>query len=321
MIDYSTTSLPVLCLFGPTGSGKTALALSLAEQVPCEIISVDSAQVYRGMDIGTAKPDHIIRNRIPHHLIDICDVTTAYSAAQFQTDATTLINDIRAHDRIPLLVGGTMLYFRALLFGLSALPSANPSMRAELTQRAATIGWPAMHAWLADVDPDSAERIHPSDTQRIQRALEVYLTTGKTRSAYWQDDMTCQTPPPWPIQCISLQPNTRALLHQRIATRFQTMLADGLIDEVEQFYQRDDVHADLPAMRSVGYRQVWQYLAGEIDHARMVDAAIIATRQLAKRQLTWLRHWPTRDPIEQIQIDSPETLSLIIKGITNKLVD
>jgi len=308
-------TLPVLCLFGPTGSGKTELALLLAEHLPCEIISVDSAQVYRGMDIGTAKPDHTIRNRITHHLIDIRDVTMPYSAAQFQADATALINDIHARDRIPLLVGGTMLYFRALLFGLSALPSADPTVRAELTQRAATIGWEAMHDWLTDVDPDSAVRIHPSDTQRIQRALEVYLTTGKTRSAYWQADPTQHVSLPWPIQCINLQPSTRTILHRRIATRFHTMLTDGLIDEVKHFYQRDDVHADLPAMRSVGYRQVWQHLAGTIDHARMVETAIIATRQLAKRQLTWLRHWPTYYPIQHYQADSAEALKTIADAI------
>ena len=278
---------PVLCLMGPTASGKTALAVELAQRLPCSIISVDSALVYRGMDIGTAKPDAETLRRAPHRLIDILDPAEAYSAGRFCQDARREIATIQAAGRIPLLVGGTMLYFRALRQGLAELPAADPALRARLAADLAERGSAALHAELARQDPAAAARIHPHDAQRIQRALEVCLLSGRPLTELCRvarDEFM-------PLRSINLiiAPAVRALLHQRIAARFQAMLEQGFIAEVERLRARGDLHPDTPAMRAVGYRQVWDYLDGMGDHALLVERGTAATRQLAKRQLTWLR--------------------------------
>lgn len=288
MAAFAARPLPLILLMGPTASGKTDLALQLALRLPVEIISVDSVQVYRHMDIGTAKPAQQIRQRFIHHLVDIRDPGEPYSAAEFKADAQALIRQIQARGKIPLLVGGTTLYFRTLTQGLSSLPAADVQIRAELAQEAARLGWPALHARLAQVDPAAAQRIHPHDRQRIQRALEIWLLTRHTQTELWQrsgaghDHRFVQ---------IALQVE-RALLHERIARRFRDMLAQGLIDEVAQLYARGDLHREMPAMRAAGYRQVWDYLEGLTDRQRIEELGIIATRQLAKRQLTALRSQP-----------------------------
>ena len=274
---------------GPTASGKTALAVSLVERFPLEIISVDSALVYRGMDIGTAKPDAATLARAPHHLLDIRDPTEAYSAAAFCDDARRLMADIVARGRVPLLVGGTMLYFRALLQGLDDLPRADAALRKELEAEAAARGWPALHAELAQVDPATAARLAPNDSQRIGRALEIYRLTGTPMSALLD---RAQSVLPYRVLQLALIPSDRAVLHQRIAARFDAMLADGLVDEVETLRRTHALTPDLPAMRAVGYRQAWAYLDGDIDLKALREQGIAATRQLAKRQLTWLRSWP-----------------------------
>jgi tRNA dimethylallyltransferase len=280
---------PAIFLMGPTASGKTALAVSLVEQFPLEIISVDSALVYRGMDIGSAKPDAITLARAPHHLLDIRDPTEAYSAAAFCEDAQCLMADIVARGKAPLLVGGTMLYFRALLQGLDDLPRADPAVRQTLECAAAARGWPALHAELALADPVTAARLAPNDSQRIGRALEILQLTGKPMSALLD---RAHTAFPYRALQLALIPSDRAVLHQRIAERFDTMLAEGLIEEVKSLRQAYALTADLPSMRAVGYRQAWSYLDGEIDLAALRERGIAATRQLAKRQLTWLRSWP-----------------------------
>jgi len=272
---------------GPTASGKTELAVALCQQLPCQIISVDSAMIYRGMDIGTAKPGVEILRVTPHRLIDICDAAEIYSAGRFRQDAMRAIADIHLQKKIPLLVGGTGLYFRALEHGISELPSADPDVRERLEREAMIVGWTAMHERLSIIDPDSAARIHPHDPQRIQRALELYEITGKTRS-----DLFAASGPdaiPYTDCKIILAPADRTLIHGRVKQRFFRMLEQGLIEEVRTFYDRQDMHAALPSMRMVGYRQVWRYLAGEVAFEDMRDHAVIATRQLAKRQLTWLR--------------------------------
>ncbi|SRR5579883_3003737 len=284
------SSTPVICLMGPTASGKTPLAVELVQRFPCEIISVDSAMVYRGMDIGTAKPGAEILAQAPHRLIDILDPNLPYSAGQFRLDALREIQEIIAKGKIPLLVGGTMLYFRVLMQGLAPLPPANAVLRAQLQMRADVEGWQALHANLAKVDPIAAKRIHPQDSQRIQRALEVYELTGKTITA-WQVEETSPLSH-YRLYSLALIPSDRARLHQRIALRFRQMLAQGFVAEVEDLYHRGDLSADLPSIRSVGYRQAWAYLSGEINETEMQEQAIAATRQLAKRQLTWLRSWP-----------------------------
>jgi len=288
---------PVICLLGPTASGKTAAALALAEQLPLEIVSIDSALVYRQMDIGTAKPSAAERAAVPHHLIDIIDPAASYSAAQFHDDARRLIGEIIARGRTPLLVGGTMLYYKALCNGLNAMPSADTAIRAQLDADAARDGWPALHARLAEIDPASAARLAPNDSQRIQRALEVWLLTGHTLSALHSAPRQA-TEQPWQYLPLALEPSERALLHERIATRFDTMLASGLIDEVAQLRARGDLHPDLPSIRCVGYRQIWDYLDGVTDLATARDKGIFATRQLCKRQLTWLRSIPERHSID-----------------------
>ena len=274
---------------GPTASGKTALAVSLGEHFPLEIISVDSALVYRGMDVGTAKPDAATLARAPHHLLDIRDPVEAYSAAAFCDDALRLMGDIVARGKVPLLVGGTMLYFRTLLHGLDDLPRADAALRRKLDIEAASRGWPALHADLARVDPLTAARLAPNDSQRIGRALEIYQLTGTPMSALLDQVHTAL---PYRVLQLALIPSDRAVLHQRIATRFDAMLADGLIDEVKTLRQMPGLTADRPAMRAVGYRQAWAYLNGEIDLNGLREQGLAATRQLAKRQLTWLRSWP-----------------------------
>ena len=287
-------SRPCIFLMGPTASGKTHLAVTLVKHLPCDIISVDSAMVYRGMDIGTAKPSPEILLQAPHRLIDIRDPKESYSAGQFCTEALREIQTIHRQGRIPLLVGGTGLYFRSLQCGLSELPSANPEIRQRLAEQAERFGWPALHQHLARIDPLSAQKIHPRDPQRIQRALEVYEITGYPLSFWYRQAATQK----WetPVIKIVLAPAQRHVLHVRIAQRFQTMLAHGLIAEVDSLFKRGDLNLELPALRAVGYRQVWHYLTGKLDYENLILQGIIATRQLAKRQLTWLRsetetHW------------------------------
>ncbi len=272
---------------GPTASGKTELAKLLVEKFPFEIISVDSAQVYRGMDVGTSKPDKAFLEQVPHRLIDLCDPDEPYSVAQFRIDALKAIEEIHSMGKIPLLVGGTMLYFRALERGLSQLPGADSSIREELEAQAAQLGWAAMHQRLETIDPVAAQRIHPNDPQRIQRALEVYEITGETLTEHYAKQSAQVFP--WPICKIIVAPSDRAVLRQRIEKRFYEMLELGWVDEVRALYERKDLDAKVPALRSVGYRQIWQYLEGEISYDDMVRLGITATCQLAKRQMTWLR--------------------------------
>lgn len=276
---------------GPTASGKTALAIELVERGPFEIISVDSGMVYRDMDIGTAKPDAATLARAPHRLIDIRDPAQAYSAAEFRRDALQEMAAITAAGRIPLLVGGTMLYFKVLLEGLAAMPEADPDLRARLDAEAAAKGWPAMHARLAEIDPVSAARLKPNDSQRLQRALEVYELTGKPLSQ-WHAEQAPPEPPPFRLLQLAVSPPDRSILHERIEHRFDAMLEQGLIEEVARLRARPGLHADLPSMRAVGYAQVWSCLEGEIDAAEMRLRGIYATRQLAKRQFTWLKRFP-----------------------------
>lgn len=282
-----------VAIMGPTASGKTAAALEIASQIPCEVISVDSALVYREMDIGTAKPSAEERAAVPHHLIDILDPLEAYSAMQFRQDALRLVGEIHQRGRLPLLVGGTMLYFKVLRDGLDDLPEAEPEVRARLDKEAAEVGMPAMHAKLAGLDPETAARLKPNDSQRIQRALEIIELTGQPMSQLLAKRP--KTPLPFDLLPISLEPSDRSVLHARIAARFDAMLRDGaLIDEVKALRARGDLHLGLPSMRCVGYRQVWEYLDGDCDFETMRDKGIAATRQLAKRQITWLRSMPDR---------------------------
>jgi tRNA dimethylallyltransferase len=274
-------------LMGPTASGKTALACQLSERFPLDLISVDSALVYRGMNIGTAKPDPATLARYPHGLVNVRDPAIPYSAADFSLDARALMGAISARGRVPLLVGGTGLYFRALQQGLSDLPQADPVLRARLAAEAEQIGWPAMHERLLERDPISASRIDPNDVQRLQRALEVIELTGKPLSELQKGRSTKVFP--WRVLKLALMPQDRRLLHERIARRFDNMLNEDFLDEVGALRERGDLHADLPAIRAVGYRQAWQHLDGEIDASTFRDHAIFATRQLAKRQITWLR--------------------------------
>jgi tRNA dimethylallyltransferase len=274
-------------LMGPTASGKTALACALSERFPLDLVSVDSALVYRGMDIGTAKPDAATLARYPHALVDIRDPAQPYSAADFSDDALVAMRSISGRGRVPLLVGGTGLYFRALQQGLSALPQADAAIRQRLGAEARQLGWPALHARLAQLDPAAAARIGSNDAQRLQRALEVIELSGRPLSELQQRGH--EVPFPWRVLKLALMPRQRSVLHERIARRFDIMLADGFLDEVRALRERGDLHADLPAIRAVGYRQAWQYLEGSIDAAAFRDQAIFATRQLAKRQITWLR--------------------------------
>jgi tRNA dimethylallyltransferase len=273
-------------LLGPTASGKSRLALALAERLPLEIVSMDSAQVYRGLDIGTAKPSADERRRVPHHLIDVLDPDRAYSTGRWRADALTAIKNILATGKLPLIVGGTMLYYRALAGGLDVLPQADPTVRAEIDAEAAERGWPALHTELSRVDPQIARRIAAGDTQRIQRALEVWRLTGKPLSTL---QGMARAALPFSLKAFALVPAEREALHERIARRFDAMLQGGLVDELKTLRERYRLTAGMPSMRAVGYRQVWQYLDGELDEAVMREQAIAATRQLARRQLTWLR--------------------------------
>ena len=276
----------LLCLMGPTASGKTELAIRLAQRLDGELISVDSALVYRGLDIGSAKPDY------PHHLVDIRDPTQVYSAADFARDAGKLVQQIADRGRTPILVGGTMLYFRALLQGLSPMPEADPAVRAAIEAEAAQYGWPRLHAELARVDPAAAQRIHPNHSQRLARALEVYRASGIPLSDWHAGEDGAPELDRFRLLQLAICPRDRAILHRRIARRFEMMLDAGFLDEVRRLHARGDLAPDLPALRAVGYRQLWQYLEGDYDLATAQDRAIAATRQLAKRQLTWLRKWP-----------------------------
>ena len=291
----------LICLMGPTASGKTDLAIELARQRDCELVSVDSALVYRGLDIGSAKPDY------PHHLIDIRDPSDVYSVAEFVADATRLAADITARGKTPLLVGGTMLYFKAFLEGLAEMPVADAAIRAGIEAQAAEHGWPYIHAQLAAVDPESAARIHPNHSQRLARALEVYRASGITMTQWHsRQNKGSQPRDQYHIVQLAICPDDRAVLHQRIARRFEQIMSAGFLEEVRQLRRRGDLHPDLPAIRAVGYRQLWQHLEGESSLDEAVTRAVAATRQLAKRQLTWLRKWPD---LEWICTDSAGNLS------------
>jgi tRNA dimethylallyltransferase len=281
---------PALCLMGPTASGKTAVVFELADRLPVEIVSVDSAQVFRDMDIGTAKPDRATLAKYPHHLIDLITPEESYSAARFRADALRVMGEIAARGRIPLLAGGTMLYFKALREGLSDLPPADAELRREIDAEAARRGWPALHADLAQLDPETAARLKPGDAQRIQRALEVVRLTGAPLAASLARKV--ESALPFRLVQFALLPSDRAVLHERIAQRFDAMLAAGLVDEIRGLRKKYRLHAGLPSMRCVGYRQAWDYLEGSCDRAGLREKGIAATRQLAKRQLTWLRSWP-----------------------------
>lgn len=281
-------SLPVIFIMGPTASGKTDLAIELYQQLPSELISVDSALIYKGMDIGTAKPTKEELSSAPHRLIDFLDPSESYSAADFRIDALKAIDEIHQQNKVPVLVGGTMMYFKALLEGISPLPSADIEIRKQIEAQAQTEGWAAVHARLAEVDSVSAKRIHPNDPQRINRALEVYLISGQTMtqlSATKGDEL------PFEVLQFAIAPKDKKVLHQRIEHRFKQMIANGFEQEVKQLYDRTDLHLDLPSMRCVGYRQMWEYFDGKHDYDEMVYRGIVATRQLAKRQMTWLRSW------------------------------
>ncbi|MDE9518160.1 tRNA (adenosine(37)-N6)-dimethylallyltransferase MiaA [Xenorhabdus bovienii] len=301
MSDLKTQHLPTaIFIMGPTASGKTALSIALRQHLPVELISVDSALIYRGMNIGTAKPTAAEQAQAPHRLVDILDPAEIYSAADFRRDALKEMADITAAGRIPLLAGGTMLYFKALLEGLSPLPSSNPDIRAQIEQQAAEHGWEALHRQLQEIDPVAAARIHPNDPQRLTRALEVFRISGKTLTAL------TETPGeilPYRVHQFAIAPASREILHQRIAARFEQMIKSGFEDEVKALYARSDLHTDLPSIRCVGYRQMWSYLSGEISHDEMVYRGICATRQLAKRQITWLRSW---DNVTWLDSDQPE---------------
>ena len=301
-------------LMGPTASGKTDLAIQLRQQLPVEVISVDSALIYRGMDIGTAKPSKAELALAPHRLINICDPAESYSAANFRTDALREMQEISAQGKIPLLVGGTMLYYKALLEGLSPLPSADEKVRSEIEAKAALIGWGGLHQELSKIDPISAQRINPNDSQRINRALEVFYLTGKTLT-----ELTVQKGEalPYDILQFAIAPEQREVLHLRIEQRFHKMIELGFQQEVEKLYRRPDLNENLPSIRCVGYRQMWEYLRGDYDHDEMVFRGICATRQLAKRQITWLRGWTS--PIQWLDSLQPaQALEKVLTSVSAK---
>lgn len=302
---------PAICLMGPTASGKTALAIELVQRLPLEIVSVDSAQIYKTMDIGTGKPDAKTLTLAPHRLIDFLDPLESYSAARFCEDARREMANIRAAGKVPLLVGGTMLYFKALRDGLASMPAADERVRADILNQASAEGWAAIHTELAAVDPIAASRIHPNDPQRLQRALEVFRVSGRSLSD-WQ---AMQSPLPDggdAFVFLSIQPVDRSVLHQRIERRFRQMLEEGLVGEVEALFARGDLGPELPSIRSVGYRQVWQYLSQEIGFDGMVERGVIATRQLAKRQITWLRGWPS---LKNFDSDDKNLIDGVLRSI------
>ena len=303
-----------VAIMGPTASGKTAAALHIARHLPCEIISVDSALVYREMDIGSAKPSLAERATVPHHLIDILEPTASYSVMQFRQDAIALVADIHARGKLPLLVGGTMLYFKALRDGLAQMPGADAEVRQRIGDLALASGWAHVHDQLREVDPESAERIHPNDPQRLQRALEIFLVSGRSMTQWHKESRADSrlSDIPFDLHFLSIQPGSRGVLHDRIATRFLQMIDDGLVEEVETLRARGDLALALPSMRAVGYRQVWQYIEGELSFDGMVEQGIIATRQLAKRQITWLRSW---ENLRDLDSENPETLELVLKFV------
>lgn len=302
--------LPILCLAGPTASGKSASTHILAQHWPIEVIVMDSATIYRDMDIGTAKPSAEEQAAIPHHLLDIRDPAESYSAAEFATDATRLIQEIRARGHYPVLCGGTMLYYKALREGLNDLPQADPAIRQQLDERAQEIGWPGMHEELTRIDPVTAARLAPRDSQRIQRALEILHISGKTMSDWLKDKAQPQEGSHQYVT-MSLEPEDRSWLHKRIAVRYHDMIEQGLLQEVEKLYQRPDLHPGLPSIRCVGYRQLWSYLDGEVSLDLAIEQAIAATRQLAKRQLTWLRSEPER---QQFNCQNPQAAEQIVQA-------
>jgi len=308
MSETNTSALPpAIFLMGPTASGKTALAIELCQRLPCDIISVDSALIYKGMDIGTAKPTAEELALAPHRLIDILDPAQSYSVAEFRRDALQAMAEISAKGRIPLLVGGTMMYFKALIDGLSPLPESDSTVRAGIEGRAKQSGWQQLHAELAVIDPQSAQRIHPNDPQRLLRALEVYELTNRSMTEL----MSIKSAPlPYRVSQFSISPADRKVLHDRIAQRFQLMLDAGFVQEVEKLRQRIDLHLNLPSMRCVGYRQIWQYLEGDFAADEMFEKGVAATRQLAKRQLTWLRSW---DKIFSLDTFAKDNLTQVVK--------
>ena len=295
-------------LMGPTAAGKTDTAIALHERLGHELISVDSAMVYRGMDIGSAKPSAAELARAPHRLIDIRDPADPYSAADFRDDALCQMRQISAAGNVPLLVGGTMLYFKRLVEGVANLPAADPAIRQQLEAQRDAEGLISLHKTLAEVDAVSAQRIHPNDPQRLMRALEVFYASGRPMSELWAEQQ--QETFPWRVLSIALAPSDRSLLHRRIEKRFELMLNEGLINEVDALRKRNDLHLGLPAMKSVGYRQVWEYLEGEYEYTTLVERGVIATRQLAKRQLTWLRSWPALNWVDSQQ---PDALDKVLK--------
>lgn len=300
---------PVICLMGPTASGKTALAMALCDALPCDIISVDSALIYRDMDIGTAKPTADELSKYPHRLINLRDASQSYSAADFCQDALIEIAKIRANNRIPLLVGGTMMYFKSLIEGISPLPAANNNIREQIEKEAMEKGWEALHAQLTQIDPVSAQRIHPNDPQRLTRALEVFRLTGNTLTQLTEtkgDKLEGN------VLQFAITPKERSTLHKRIALRFDQMIEQGFEQEVVALKKRADLHENLPSIRCVGYRQMWQYLNGECDHDEMVYRGVCATRQLAKRQLTWLRNWPD---LQWLTTDDEINLSQVLAAV------
>lgn len=302
---------PAIFIMGPTASGKTALAMSLMKHLPVELISVDSALIYRGMDIGTAKPTAEELAQAPHRLIDILDPTRAYSAADFRADALREMAEITSRNKIPLLVGGTMLYFKALLEGLSPLPPADPAVRERIEKQAAEQGWDALHSQLSEIDPVAAMRIHPNDPQRLSRALEVFYISGKTLTELTK--ISGETLP-YHVHQFAIAPTRRETLHARIEERFSQMLSNGFEDEVRTLIARGDLHTDLPSIRCVGYRQMWSYLSGEFDYDEMVYRGVCATRQLAKRQMTWLRGW---EGVQWLDSEKPEeALNRVIQVVS-----
>lgn len=314
---------PAIFLMGPTASGKTDLALELARVLPCELISVDSALIYRGMDIGTAKPSRALLAEFPHRLIDIRDPAESYSAAEFRRDALAAMAEISAAGRIPLLVGGTMLYFKALLEGLADMPAADPLVRAQLEAQMAAEGLAALHAELAGVDPQSAARIHPNDPQRLIRALEVYRVSGLSMTEHRRLQAAQNLPGsavqggalPYTVAQLAIAPERREVLHERIARRFGLMLEQGFLDEVHALRARGDLHTGLPSIRSVGYRQAWEHLEGLLSYEAMTERGIIATRQLAKRQFTWLRSWPALHWLDSLAADNVAQALKYLRGV------
>ena len=306
---------PAIFLMGPTASGKTALALELVRNYPCEIISVDSALVYRDMNIGTAKPDAAMLAEAPHRLIDLIDPSETYSAANFREDALREMAEITAAGKVPLLVGGTIMYFKFLRDGAADLPTANEEIRAQLLEEGNTLGWPAMHEKLAKVDPVAAERLEPMDSQRIQRALEVWMITGKTLTEHWAEQKAASLP--YNVVNLAVCPPERKRLHERIAQRYEIMMGQGFVEEVQALHDRGDLHKGMPSIRCVGYRQVWDYLEGEYGYDEMVERGIIATRQLAKRQITWLRSW---EDLHWLDTDDQDILRNALKILTSNAI-